>query len=110
LAGLRLKIGRRIPHLALATRSSGRVPGPRSSNRRSRQRASRGSPRAFVAADLPRATEQNDNTVGEHQRLVDVVGDEQHSRSIVAPDFEQVFLQRHSGKGVERAQWLVAQQ
>jgi len=47
---------------------------------------------AFVAADLPWSTEQNDNTVGEHQRLVDIVGDEQHGWPIIAPDLEQVFL------------------
>ena len=49
-------------------------------------------------------------TVGKKDRLVDVVGDEQHRRAEFTPDIKQVFLHHLPGLSIERAKQFVDQQ
>ena len=48
--------------------------------------------------------------VAEEDRLLDVVGDEQHGLALALPDAEQHFLHQRAGLVVERAERLVEQQ
>ena len=50
------------------------------------------------------------NAVGEKQRLVDVVGQEDRGRAGAAHDAEQLLLHVGAREGVERAERLVQQQ
>ena len=48
--------------------------------------------------------------VADEDRLLDVVGDEQHGLALALPDAEQQFLHQRAGLVVERAERLVEQQ
>ncbi len=64
----------------------------------------------LVERDASRRSGQQDDAVGERERLVDVVGNEQHGRPIAPEDVEQMILLRLAGQRVERAERLVHQQ
>ena len=46
----------------------------------------------------------------EHDRFLDVMGDDDQRRLAVGPEVEQVVLQVDAGEGVERGERLVEQQ
>ena len=56
----------------------------------------------------PRA--HDDDAAAEEDRLLDVVGDEQHGLLLALPDAEQQLLHQRAGLVVERAERLVEQQ
>ena len=58
----------------------------------------------------PGPTAQHDHSVGQEQRLVEIVGDQEHGRPVPLPECDQLLLQRLAGQGVERAERLVQQQ
>src|SRR5438445_649510 len=58
-------------------------------------------------ADLAGARGHDDDPIGEEDRLVDVVRDEEHRRLHLAPDAEQKLLHRQPRLSVERAEGLV---
>ena len=60
--------------------------------------------------DRSRARRHHQHPVGEEQRLLDIVGDEQHGAVVLLPHFEQPFLHVGAGEGVQRAERLVEQQ
>jgi hypothetical protein len=53
---------------------------------------------------------QNDHPVGEKERFLDVVGDQQYSTSLLTPQVEQQPLHRRASQGVESAERLVQEQ
>ena len=57
-----------------------------------------------------RARVERNDAIREQQRLVDVVGDQQHRLLLAAPDFLDFVLQLGAGERVERRQRLVEQQ
>ena len=86
---------------------------------RSRRRASatpsrgrgRGSGTGRSRRMRPGLAAQHDHAVGEEQRLVEIVGDQEHGRAgRAAHEAEQLLLQRLPGQRVERAERLVQQQ
>jgi hypothetical protein len=58
----------------------------------------------------PRAIGEDDDDVGEEDRLVQIVGDEQHGALIALPHRQKQRLQQQAGLAVERAERLVHQQ
>ena len=45
---------------------------------------------------------QHDHAIGQEQRLVEIVGDQEHGRPVALPQAEQLLLQRLAGQRVER--------
>ena len=63
-----------------------------------------------VGLDPSGARRHHDDAVAEEDRLLDVVGDEQHGLALPLPDPEQEFLHERTGLVVERAEGLVEEQ
>jgi hypothetical protein len=53
---------------------------------------------------------EQDDAVGELQRLIDVVGDEEHGSGLGGMHVEEQVLHLQSGEGVERAERLVEEE
>ena len=62
------------------------------------------------AFDAAGARGHDDDAVAHVDRLVDVVGDEQHRRAARFPEAQHLVLHAHAREGVERAERLVEQQ
>ena len=63
-----------------------------------------------LGLDAARARAHDDDAAAEEDRLLDVVGDEQHGLALALPDAEQQFLHQRARLVVERAERLVEQQ
>ena len=87
-----------------APSTSARGPGSRAGTVRGPSGA--GSP-ATVGEASPRP---QDHPVGQRQRLVDVVGDQQDRRSVASPQRDHQLVHLDPGQRVERAERLVEQQ
>ena len=64
----------------------------------------------MISLTLPGPAGEDDDAVGQIDRLVDLVGDEQHGLSGFRPDLQQLLLHRFAGLRVERCERLVHQQ
>ena len=62
------------------------------------------------APDAPRSRLHHHDPVAEVDRLVDVVGDQQHGDALGLPDALQLVLQPRARQRIERAERLVEQQ
>src|SRR4051812_9117762 len=60
--------------------------------------------------DAPRPCAHHDDAVGEEDRLVDLVGNEEHRLAGLVPDLEQLLLHELARLRVERGKRLVHQQ
>jgi len=60
--------------------------------------------------DAARPRGHHVDAVGQENRFLDVVGDEQHRDAELLPDIGQDLLHHHAGLGIERAERLVHQQ
>ena len=63
-----------------------------------------------LVEDAAGARAHHHDAVGEHDRLVDVMGDQDQGRLGVGPQIEQMVLQIGAGKSIERGERLVEQQ
>ena len=77
-----------------------------------RSEGSRGRGRSIgdLVHDLAGPRAHDVDAVGQEDRLVDVVGDEDHGLAQLAPDVQQPLLHEQAGLRVERAERLVEQQ
>src|SRR3981081_4784552 len=62
-----------------------------------------------VSRDAARPGREHQDAVGQQQRLVDRMGDEQHGRALLFPDLQKLVLQLAAGLSVERTERLPPQ-
>ena len=57
-----------------------------------------------------RAAGHHDDTVGQEQSLIDIVGDHHHGFAVLVPESHELILEFHAREGIEETERLIEQQ
>src|SRR5262245_15101032 len=63
-----------------------------------------------LAIDSPRSRGHDEDAITHVDRLIDVVGDEQHRGATILPQTQHLVLHPHAGESVKRAERFIKQQ
>ena len=56
------------------------------------------------------AAGHHDDTVGQEQGLIDIVGDHHHGFAVLVPESHELILEFHAGEGIKETEGLIEQQ